>query len=67
MEETTSFLDTVQNNWLGSFVLNVLGYAIVVVPAGLLIKYLKESPQVQQGNNLRIIYKQECAESLEKI
>lgn len=53
MEDATgaSLLNAVQNNWFGSFLLNVVGYAIIVVPTGLLIKYLKESQEVRKGRS----------------
>jgi hypothetical protein len=42
-------LEAVQEHWLGSFLLNVLGYALILVPAALLIRHWKKSPLVQRG------------------
>ena len=39
----------VQEHWLGSFVLNLIGYAIIIVPVGLLIRRWKKDPLVQKG------------------
>lgn len=40
----------VQDHWLGSFCLNLLGYALIVLPAALLIRRWKKDPQVKAGN-----------------
>ena len=45
----TDMLDAVQEHWLGSFLLNLLGYAIIILPAALLIRRWKKSPAVQSG------------------
>ena len=42
-------LQAVQNHWLGSFLLNILGYLLILVPAALLIRRWKKSPLVQRG------------------
>lgn len=42
-------LEAIQEHWLGSFLLNVLGYALILVPAALLIRHWKKSPRVQRG------------------
>ena len=43
------YLSLVQEHWLGSFVLNLIGYALIIVPAGLLIRRWKNDPLVQKG------------------
>ena len=42
-------LEAVQEHWLGSFLLNVLGYALIILPAALLIRKLKDSPSIKHG------------------
>lgn len=42
-------LQMVQDHWLGSFLLNILGYALIVVPAALLIRRWKGDPAVRAG------------------
>ena len=42
-------IEAIQEHWLGSFLLNVLGYALILVPAALLIRRWKKSPLVQRG------------------
>ncbi len=39
----------IQEHWLGSFVLNLIGYAILIVPAAFLIRRWKNDIQVQRG------------------
>lgn len=39
----------VQDHWLGSFLLNVLGYTLIILPAAVLIRRWKNSPQVKRG------------------
>ena len=39
----------IQNHWLGSFLLNVLGYLLILIPAALLIRHWKNSPLVKRG------------------
>lgn len=46
-----AMLQTVQEHWLGSFVLNLLGYALIVLPAALLIRRWKQSAEVRSGEN----------------
>lgn len=48
-----AMLQTVQEHWLGSFVLNLLGYALIVLPAALLIRRWKQSAEVRSGENSR--------------
>ena len=47
-------LDQIQEHWLGSFILNVLGYALIVIPAALLIRKWKNDPAVRRGEKRRI-------------
>ena len=42
-------LQVVQEHWLGSFFLNILGYALIIVPAALLIRRWKKDPQIRAG------------------
>lgn len=42
----------VQDHWLGSFLLNVLGYALIIVPAALLIRRWQNNPQIKKGESL---------------
>lgn len=44
-------LDGFQQHWLGSFVLNLLGYGLIILPAALLIRRWKKDPAVQSGEN----------------
>ena len=44
-----TMLDTVQEHWLGSFVLNLLGYGLIIFPSALLIRRWKKSELVQKG------------------
>ena len=44
-----SLLEESQEHWLGSFLLNLLGYALIIVPAGLLIRRWKKDPQIKRG------------------
>ena len=44
-----SLLEASQEHWLGSFLLNLLGYALIIVPAGLLIRRWKKDPQIKRG------------------
>ena len=44
-------LEAVQEHWLGSFLFNVLGYLLILLPAALLIRYWKNSPLVKKGKN----------------
>lgn len=47
--DRAAMLETIQNHWLGSFALNVLGYVLILVPAALLVRHWKKSPLVQRG------------------
>jgi len=49
MEAFHNVLTAVQSNWLGNFGLNLLGYAIIIVPAALIIQRLKKDPLVERG------------------
>lgn len=42
-------LQTLQDHWLGSFILNLLGYALIIVPSALLIRRWKNDPGVKAG------------------
>lgn len=44
-----AMLGMVQDHWLGSFLLNVLGYVLIILPAALLIRRWKKDPQVKRG------------------
>lgn len=51
-EEENSFmaiLQVFQEHWLGSFILNLLGYALIILPAALLIRRWKKDPQIKEG------------------
>lgn len=39
----------VQEHWLGSFLLNLIGYGLIILPAALLIRRWKRSQLVQKG------------------
>ena len=47
-----SLLEASQEHWLGSFLLNLLGYALIIVPAGLLIRRWKKDPTIKRGKNM---------------
>ncbi len=49
MKHPLELLDLVQEHWLGSFLLNILGYALIIVPAALLIRRWKQDPYVKRG------------------
>lgn len=42
-------LEGVQEHWLGSFLLNLIGYGLIILPAALLIRRWKRSQLVQKG------------------
>ena len=44
-----AILEAIQEHWLGSFLLNSLGYALIILPAALLIRRLKDSPSIRSG------------------
>lgn len=53
--ETTDvvpFLTLLQEHWLGSFLLNLLGYALIILPAAYFIRKWKKDPAVQAGKLL---------------
>ncbi len=47
--DVSAMLAAVQEHWLGSFVLNLIGYALIIVPAALLIRRLKTSTAIKNG------------------
>ena len=49
MEVFWNVLSAVQAHWLGNFCLNLLGYAVLIVPAALLIRRLRKNPLVEKG------------------
>ena len=48
-EQLTIFFVMIQDYWLGSFILNLLGYALIIVPASFLIRKWKQDPEVKRG------------------
>lgn len=38
-----------QEFWLGNFILNILGYAVLILPGYLLVRWLQRLPQVERG------------------
>ena len=48
------FLEMLQDHWLGSFILNLLGYALIILPAALLIRRWKNDPRVKAGTAMDI-------------
>ena len=54
METFHNVLIAVQSNWLGNFGLNLLGYALIIGPAALLIQRLKKNPLVERGCYLAV-------------
>lgn len=55
-----SLLEASQEHWLGSFILNLLGYALIIVPAALLIRKWKKDPRVKRGIKRRCIVDPSC-------
>lgn len=49
--EFWSLLEASQEHWLGSFLLNLFGYALIIVPAGLLIRRWKKDPRIKRGKS----------------
>ena len=39
----------IQEHWLGNFVLNLVGYGLIILPAALLIRRWKSSTSVKAG------------------
>ena len=39
-----------QEFWLGNFILNILGYAVLILPGYLLVRWLQRLPQVERGS-----------------
>lgn len=50
-DDFKAVLAPVQEHWLGSFALNLLGYAIIIGPAAFLIRRWKNDPAVQAGKS----------------
>lgn len=44
-------LERLQEHWLSNFLLNVAGYGVIVIPAALLIRWLKELPVLKTGGS----------------
>ena len=44
-----SLLEASQEHWLGSFLLNLLGYALIIIPTGLLIRRWQNDPRIKRG------------------
>ena len=42
----------IQENWLGSFLLNLLSYALIILPAAYFIRRWKNDPAVKSGRKL---------------
>lgn len=42
-------LQAFQEFWLGNFILNILGYAVLILPGYLLVRWLQRLPQVERG------------------
>ena len=42
-----------QEFWLGNFILNLLGYAALILPGYLLVRWLQRLPQVERGGRRR--------------
>lgn len=40
----------VQEHWLGNFILNLIGYGLIILPAALLIRRWKNSTLVKAGS-----------------
>ena len=49
-------LGAIQEHWLGSFLLNILGYALIILPAAVLIRKWKTSPEVQSGERHPLLF-----------
>ena len=49
MELFRNTINTLQGHWLGNFCLNLLGYGLIIVPAALLIRRLRQNPLVERG------------------
>lgn len=47
--EFMAIFQMLQEHWLGSFLLNVLGYALIILPTALLIRRWKNDPQIKRG------------------
>ena len=45
------FLGQLQDHWLFNFLLNLAGYGVIVVPAALLIRWLRSWPPLHTGSS----------------
>ena len=45
-------LGQIQEHWFGSFLLNLIGYALIIAPAAFLINRWKNDPKVQRGMSI---------------
>ena len=45
-----------QDNWLGNFVSNVLMYGVIVVPASIVIYYVKKNPALIKSTRYKYKY-----------
>ena len=41
-----------EDNWIINFILNILGYGAVVVPASLVVRFLKNSDSIKNGKTI---------------
>ncbi len=48
-EQLQGSLEMIQEHWLGSFVLNIIGYSVFIVPAAYCVKRWKADVEVQRG------------------
>ncbi len=42
----------IQEHWFGSFLLNLIGYALIIAPAAFLINRWRKDPKVQRGMSI---------------
>ncbi len=61
--DLSAMLAAVQEHWLGSFVLNLIGYALIIIPAALLIRRWKASTAIKNGRTLTFVQRKEEAVS----
>ncbi len=54
--DVSAMLAAVQEHWLGSFVLNLIGYALIIVPAALLIRRWKTSTAIKNGTRRGVVW-----------
>ena len=48
-EGLSSNLQAIQEFWLVNFILNLLGYAVLILPGYFLVRWLQRLPQVERG------------------